>query len=120
VAAAYTVPFTFTPRPELERPAIVRAPAAEILVVPVCPAAKVLKSVFLEKKVVEVALVSVTLPTKVLMPVHELVSVRSVDEAELPDAPTHTPLIEKQPAARLKPLAAVEVAAVPVRLRYVP
>jgi hypothetical protein len=39
---------------------------------------------------------------------------------DAPFAATHAPLTAKQPLVRLKPLEAVEVALVPVRLRYVP
>src|SRR3989344_3327842 len=36
-----------------------------------------------------------------------------------PPPPTHVPLIEKHPAVMLKPFAAVDVAELPVRFRYV-
>src|SRR6185312_6535193 len=49
----------------------------------------------------EVALSSIRL--KALRPVKVLLSVRRVEEAEV--APTHVPLIEKQPPARSKPPA---------------
>jgi hypothetical protein len=60
-----------------------------------------------EKKLVEVALPSVTLPEKVVVPEKVLLSMRSVVEAELP--PTQVPLIEKHPLVRLMPPVAVKV-----------
>ena len=61
------------------------------------------------KKVVEVALPKVTFPVKVLAPLHVLMSERRVEDAEEP-LERQVPFTAKQPAPRLMPLAAVEVA----------
>jgi hypothetical protein len=56
---------------------------------------------------------------KTFVPAKVLLSTRSVDDAELPlPFVMHVPFTAKQPPARLIPRANVEVAVVPVMLRY--
>jgi hypothetical protein len=58
-------------------------PAEVMVVVPLCPAAKVLKRPLVPKKFEEVAFASVVFPAKVLAPVKRLESERSVEEAKV-------------------------------------
>ena len=47
---------------------------------------------------------------KFVVPVNRFESTSNVDEAELPDAPIHTPLTAKHPPVRLMPFDPVDVA----------
>ena len=62
---------------------------------------------------------SETVPLVVIVPPERPVPAVMEVTVPLPPAPTQLPSIEKQPPVRLRPLAKVEVALVPVTLRYV-